>query len=131
MITPLMKLLIAIVLIYLLITIFMKFTKMILRVAIALLIIGIFVLGYQSVGEMWSKSPTQALEDQWTEKEEHVNPIVPDNAAGPSAPAETPAGTMEEDLASLDKDLAELDDLEKELDASDMEINSTEVNETI
>ncbi len=121
MITPLMKLLIAIVLIYLLITIFMKFTRMILRVAIVLLIIGIFILGYQSVGEMWSKSPTEALEEQWEEKVEPANATVP----------ETPAGTVTDDLASLDKDLAELDELDKELDTSDMEINSTEINDTI
>lgn len=118
MITPLMKLLIAIVLIYLLITIFMKFTKMILRVAIVLLIIGIFILGYQSVGELWSKSPTEALEGQLAEKEEPAN-------------ATAPAGTITDDLASLDKDLAELDELEDELNTSDVEINSTEVNETI
>ena len=112
MITPLMKLLIAIVLIYLLITIFMKFTKMILRVVIVLLIIGIFVLGYQSIGEMWSKSPTDALEDRWAE----VEPVNE---------------TAEDELASLDKDLAELDELDKELDTADLEINSTEINETI
>ena len=117
MVTPLMKLLIAIVLMYLLLTLFLKFTKMIMRVVIVVLIIGIFVLGYQSIGEMWSKPAAEDLKDIWVEKAEPANITVENNTT--------------DDLSAMDRDLAELEDLEKELDISSLDINSTEVDETI
>ncbi|MEA3378151.1 MAG: hypothetical protein U9Q69_00775 [Nanoarchaeota archaeon] len=50
---PLIKILIALILLYILITAFMKISKLVLRVVIVILILGIFVFGYTSISEFW------------------------------------------------------------------------------
>jgi energy-coupling factor transporter transmembrane protein EcfT len=75
MVNPLLKLAIILVIIYLLVTAFMKVTKWVLKIAIVLLVIGAFVFGYTSVSDFWhhpETTNTTVVENQTFHNESNV-----------------------------------------------------------
>lgn len=114
--TPLMKILIAVVLIYFLVTAFLKITKVTLKVVIVLLILGIFLFGYTSVAEIWETPPTEKFKEKFDKTNETNITIEPVDQF------------IEEDLIALGEMEKELDELERDLEEPP-EVNPSEVEQ--
>ena len=100
MITPLMKVLVAVIILYFLVTAFLKITKWTLRAGIIILVIAIFIFGYTSVSEIWDTPPTDKIKDRFNE----TNMTIDDLQLNESL----------EDLELMQSDLAELENLTSE-----------------
>lgn len=77
---PIIKVLIAVILIYILIRALSKISKWVLRIVIIILIVGIFVFGYTSVTEFWESDiiEKEPLENITIEEPELDSPNLED-----------------------------------------------------
>jgi Ca2+/Na+ antiporter len=110
--TPLIKLLIAVIIIYFLVTAFMKLTKWTLRAVIIVLAIAIFIFGYTSVSEMFETPPSEKIKDKFNDTEEPI--ILPGEEMIIELPPKNNI-TLE-----LNETINILDEMEAELNESEL-----------